>query len=94
MQAEDPDTKKEITYTIRQGPAELFTIDPVTGDIRTTRGLDYEEDTSYELIVGTVENKGNSPGATARIFVTVEVNNKENIKRYKYIVFCNLFGLL
>jgi len=73
FQADDPDTTSRITYTIRQGPTDLFTIDQHTGVIHTTRGLDYERENQYILVVGTLENPGNGPGATTRVFVNVEV---------------------
>ncbi|KAF4523016.1 hypothetical protein B566_EDAN007446 [Ephemera danica] len=75
VKAEDPDTVQHITYIIRQGPTDLFTIDPVTGVIRTIRGLDYEREKEYVLVIGTVENPGMEPGATTRVIVTVEDRN-------------------
>lgn len=65
---------KVVTYTIRQGPIELFAIDPQTGVIKTIRGLDYEKENQHTLIIGTVENHSNDPGATTRVIVQVEVS--------------------
>ncbi|KAL1465415.1 hypothetical protein WDU94_004992 [Cyamophila willieti] len=73
--AEDPDSVKVITYTIRQGPIELFAIDPQTGVIKTIRGLDYEKENQHTLLIGTVENQSNEPGATTRVIVQVEDRN-------------------
>ncbi|XP_032667356.1 cadherin-99C isoform X2 [Odontomachus brunneus] len=70
--ADDPDTKKQITYMIKQGDTELFTIDPKTGVIKTVRGLDYEKDNQHVLIIGTVENTSDSPGSTTRVVVNVQ----------------------
>lgn len=75
LQAEDPDTNPKVTYIIKQGPSDLFTIDPKTGVIRTARGLDYELESQYILMVGTLENPGSEPGATTRVIVNVEVRN-------------------
>lgn len=73
FQAEDPDTKKSITYVIKQGPLDLFKIDPKTGEIKTARGLDYETENQYALVVGTEENPNLRPGATTKVIVMVEV---------------------
>ncbi|XP_026679553.1 cadherin-99C-like, partial [Diaphorina citri] len=70
-----PYNRKVVTYTIRQGPIELFAIDPQTGVIKTIRGLDYEKENQHTLIIGTVENHSNDPGATTRVIVQVEDRN-------------------
>lgn len=75
VKAEDPDTVKVVTYTIRQGPIELFAIDPQTGVIKTIRGLDYEKENQHTLLIGTVENQSNDPGAITRVIVQVEDRN-------------------
>ncbi|XP_020300052.1 cadherin-99C isoform X2 [Pseudomyrmex gracilis] len=71
--ADDPDTKKQITYTIRQGDTELFSIDPKTGVIKTVRGLDYESQNQHVLVVGTEENTSDLPGSTTRVVINVQV---------------------
>ncbi|PSN56931.1 Cadherin-99C [Blattella germanica] len=75
VKADDPDTNQKITYVIKQGATDLFAIDPKTGIITTTRGLDYEKESQYILIVGTVENSGTQPGATTRVIVNVKDRN-------------------
>ncbi|XP_006563686.2 cadherin-99C isoform X2 [Apis mellifera] len=70
--ADDPDTKKQITYMIKQGDTELFAIDQRTGVIKTTRGLDYERESQHILIIGTVENTSDLPGSTTRVVVNVQ----------------------
>ncbi|XP_031771297.1 cadherin-99C, partial [Apis florea] len=70
--ADDPDTKKQITYMIKQGDTELFAIDSRTGVIKTTRGLDYERESQHILIIGTVENTSDLPGSTTRVVVNVQ----------------------
>ncbi|GAB0100467.1 Cadherin-99C [Sergentomyia squamirostris] len=72
VKATDPDTIPEITYHLRQGPSELFRVDPKTGQVKTIRGLDYEKEKSHELVIGTLENKGSEPGDFVRIYVTVD----------------------
>lgn len=75
FQADDPDTKKQITYVIKQGDTELFSIDPKTGVIKTLRGLDYERDNQHILIIGTLENITELPGSTTRVVINVQVRN-------------------
>ncbi|XP_015434826.1 PREDICTED: LOW QUALITY PROTEIN: protocadherin-15-like, partial [Dufourea novaeangliae] len=72
VMADDPDTKKQITYMIRQGDTELFSIEPKTGVIKTLRGLDYERENQHILIVGTEENTNDLPGSTTKIVINVQ----------------------
>lgn len=69
--AHDPDTVKQITYTILRGPADLFKVDAKTGQIRTLRSLDYEKERVHELIIGTLENNGTEFGDFIKITVNV-----------------------
>lgn len=73
LQADDPDTVKSVTYVIRQGPTDLFSIDSKTGEIRTIKGLDHEKEVQHILIVGTKENNSNKPGATTKVIINVTV---------------------
>lgn len=66
---------KKITYVIKQGPSDSFTIDPQSGVLKCTRGLDYERENEYTIIVGTLENPSDKPGATTKVIVQVEVSN-------------------
>ncbi|XP_063243672.1 cadherin-99C isoform X2 [Bacillus rossius redtenbacheri] len=75
VQADDPDTNQRITYVIKQGPTDLFSVDPRTGVVTTLRGLDYERESQHTLVVGTLENNGNQPGATTRVIVNVQDRN-------------------
>ncbi|GBP14666.1 Cadherin-99C, partial [Eumeta japonica] len=75
VQAFDPDTLPEITYVIRKGATDLFKVNPKTGEIKTTKGLDFEKQKVHELIVGTIENDGNSAGDTIKVVVDVEDRN-------------------
>lgn len=69
VEAIDPDTEKRITYYIKQGPFDKFTINPVTGDLYTTQGLDYERDSKHILIIGTEENDSGNMGSTTTVSV-------------------------
>lgn len=64
-----------ITYVIRQGPSELFRIEPKTGTIFTTRGLDFERENQHTLIIGTTENPTTQKGSTTRVIINVEDRN-------------------
>ncbi|XP_014256144.1 cadherin-99C isoform X2 [Cimex lectularius] len=76
VKADDPDTTKQITYTIKQGPNDMFKIDPVSGVIKTIKGIDYELESQYILIVGTLENNTTKPGSTTKVVVNiVDVND-------------------
>lgn len=75
VKAHDPDSAPQVTYNLQNGPFELFKVDPVTGQVKTLRGLDYEKEKRHELVVGTVENKGLSEGDTCKIIITVEDRN-------------------
>ncbi|KAJ8719097.1 hypothetical protein PYW07_016653 [Mythimna separata] len=75
VQAEDPDTIPEITYTILMGDTELFSIDRKSGMIRTLKTLDRETSARHQLIVGTEENMDEGPGATTTVEVFVDDKN-------------------
>ncbi|XP_064458342.1 cadherin-99C-like [Ornithodoros turicata] len=75
VKATDPDTNPSITYEIREGDATLFAVDPVTGVVRTLKGLDYEQRSSHTLVMGTMENKDDDVKATCTVRVAVEDRN-------------------
>lgn len=79
VMAEDLDSEPSVTYRIIQGDLDKFKINPQTGVIRTTRGLDYERQNTFTLIVGTEESRlsglDDSPGTTAKVEITVEDRN-------------------
>lgn len=58
---------------MKQGPIEMFSIDSSDGTIRTLRGLDYESEPEYELVIGTVENNTTHKGSTTTVRVKVLV---------------------
>lgn len=74
FQADDPDTTKRITYIMKQGPTELFSVDSRDGTIRTLRGLDFESEPEYDLVIGTVENNRTHKGSTTTVRVRVTVS--------------------
>lgn len=55
VKAEDKDTETSITYRLVQGDKSKFAVDPVTGNVRTLTGLDFERQRYFELIIGTEE---------------------------------------
>ncbi|KAK4317592.1 hypothetical protein Pmani_011328 [Petrolisthes manimaculis] len=72
--ATDPDTVPAITYVMVNGDSQLFSVEPQTGLISTTRGLDYEVASRHTIVVGTQENEG-GPQSTCSVLVTVEDAN-------------------
>jgi protocadherin-15 len=76
VEISNPESAVDATYVIKKSSSrDLFKIDAKTGEIRTTQGLDYEAKSTHELIVGTVENEGKSPGDVVKIKVIVEDRN-------------------
>lgn len=61
-----------MTYVIKQGDTDLFSIDPKTGIIKTIRGLDFERESQHVLIIGTEENTSSLPGTTTRVVINVQ----------------------
>lgn len=55
VQAKDPDSVAQITYVLKSGDSNLFQVDPQTGVVSTTRGLDFEEARNHTLLIGTIE---------------------------------------
>jgi protocadherin-15 len=79
VQAEDLDTDTSITYRLVSGDLDKFTVDPVSGAVKTIRGLDFERERTHELVIGTEEGRmlgSNLAGSTCRVAVTVgDVND-------------------
>jgi protocadherin-15 len=72
VKATDPDTVPSITYVIKKGPKSLFSVDPLTGDVKTLRALDYEVKNSYSLVIGTLENNSTDLRATCVVNIKVQ----------------------
>lgn len=65
-----------VTYVIKKSSSkDLFKIDPMTGEIRTKKILDFETKPTHEIIVGTTDNDGKSPGDVVKVKVLVEDRN-------------------
>ena len=65
-----------VTYNVVQGGDGNFMIDPSTGDLFTNVSLDRENVSSYDLIVGAVDNPLNlSNQLSSEVNVTVLVND-------------------
>ncbi|KAG8195587.1 hypothetical protein JTE90_002207 [Oedothorax gibbosus] len=75
VKARDPDSVSSVTYVIKEGGDGLFEIDSSTGIIRTLKPLDYEQQASYSLLIGTTENEGPDPRATATVDIHVTDEN-------------------
>uniref|UniRef100_A0A2A4J1V5 Cadherin domain-containing protein n=1 Tax=Heliothis virescens TaxID=7102 RepID=A0A2A4J1V5_HELVI len=75
VEAEDPDTIPEITYTIIMGDTELFSIDRKSGLIRTLKPLDRETSARHQIVVGTEENNTGGQGSNTTVEVFVDDKN-------------------
>lgn len=69
--ATDPDPGDAVTYSLADDAGGLFTIDSVTGDIRTTQPLDFETASSHTLTIQVRDR----PGITVLTSRTVTVND-------------------
>ena len=71
--ATDPDTSDTLTYSLGGAGAVSFTIDPVSGQLRTKAALDYEAASSHTVTVTATD----SSGATATAILPLLVTNVE-----------------
>ena len=60
---------------------DKFTINPKTGLIKTSKGLDFEQAKSHMLIIGTEEGRAGGKGAfindvTERVWLFIELGRK------------------
>ena len=53
VEALDRDTQPQINYRIMKGDLTKFMMDPLSGEIKTVAGLDYERSREHRLVVGT-----------------------------------------
>ena len=77
LQAVDPNTQPRRHYQIVAGNQNYFQIDELTGDIRTTMGLDYEKDKNFVLVISTREVTNNDPQYSCTVNITVLVRTYE-----------------
>ena len=78
MRTTDPDTGDVLTYSLSGTDADLFDIDPATGQLRTKAVLDSETRATYKVTVnvhdGYDDSYGSTSGSTdASIQVTITV---------------------
>ncbi|XP_021103522.1 protocadherin-23 isoform X1 [Heterocephalus glaber] len=68
----------ELTYSVlspclaaheRPSPQDLFSIDPLTGDIRAKQSLDYESADKYCLVVQARDKGGSTASSTAWVYI-------------------------
>ena len=67
--ANDPDAGDTLTYTLGGTDQAHFAIDSASGQLQTKEALDYEDQSSYAVIVTATDGGG----LTASIAVTIEV---------------------
>ena len=73
--ATDPDSGDTLTYSLRRGDKDAFSIDPNTGQLRTKADLDYETKNAYtDLAVRATD----STGLTGSTRVTINVTDGGN----------------
>ena len=78
VEADDKDTLSQITYRIMEGDITKFTVDPLTGAVKTLQGLDYERAKEHKLVIGTEQSRGlkkNTNDSTCTLVVKVEDRN-------------------
>ena len=63
----DDDT---LVYSLSGTDASVFTIDASTGQLKTDAALDFESDSSYEIIVNVSDNNGGGDSITITITLT------------------------
>ena len=72
--ATDPDSGDTLTYSLRRGDADSFSIDATTGQVRTKAALDYETKNAYtDLVVRATDSTG-LIGATRLTIKVTDVN--------------------
>lgn len=81
VQAKDPDSVAQITYVLKSGDSNLFQVDPQTGVVSTTRGLDFEEARGYTLLIGTIENQENDLIELSNALISGQLIEKSPICR-------------
>jgi len=73
--ADDRDGTPQITYRIMEGDITKFAVDPLTGQVKTLQGLDFERAKEHRLVIGTEQSrnlKNFSPDSTCTVTITVQ----------------------
>ncbi|MEO5346932.1 MAG: cadherin domain-containing protein [Magnetococcus sp. YQC-9] len=79
--AVDPDAGDAVTWSLSGVDAELFTIDPVTGDVRFKASPDFEnpqdagKNNGYDIVVAATDKKGLATSLAVAITVTDVIEN-------------------
>ena len=68
--ATDPDSGDTLTYTLGGTDGASFTIDELTGQLKTKAGLDYEDEDTYTVTVTATDQSGLSDEIDVTITVT------------------------
>ena len=80
--ATDPDAGDTLTYSLGGADAASFAIDDSTGQLKTNADLDYEDDSSYTVIVRVTDSKDDNGVADtetdAAITVTITVTDVDD----------------
>ena len=75
--ATDPDSGDTLTYSLRRGDKDAFSIDPNTGQLRTKAALDYERKSAYtDLAVRATDSTGLTGSTRLTINVTDVYENR------------------
>ena len=85
LELEDPDTKPENRqnkFEAVGGDTAFFSIDSITGEIKTKAVFDYEAMTSYSLVVRVYDQDGNEDTATVTIKIADEKENSNIVITY------------
>ncbi|MDE0017114.1 MAG: cadherin domain-containing protein [Candidatus Poribacteria bacterium] len=72
FQATDPDSGDTLTYSLKRGDKDAFSIDPNIGQLRTKAALDYETKQTYSDLAVRVTD---SAGLTGAALVTISVTD-------------------
>ncbi|GAU98678.1 hypothetical protein RvY_09792 [Ramazzottius varieornatus] len=75
-----PDNRTDVSYVLRSGNSNLFSVEAKTGIVRSRAVLDADAVASedYSLVIGTLQNDQTTPDAYAVVFINVLDVNDEN----------------
>ncbi|NNE35811.1 MAG: cadherin repeat domain-containing protein, partial [Rhodothermales bacterium] len=72
--AEDKDATDEVRYSLSDDAGGLFAVDPVSGEVKTTRILDYEQAARHTIVVVATSTDGSQSSKTVSI-VVADIND-------------------
>ena len=76
----------DIRYSLTEGDSSMFNVDRETGRVSTRVELNYEEESSYVLVVSTrdgedaVEEGDEDPRYSTSVYITVQVSHITSVK--------------